>query len=245
MRRTRSEAPLVAAARRAGVTDRRLLDAVAAVPRDRFVPPEDRRSSTRDRPVPIGLGQTTSQPSLIALMIDALALTGSETVLEIGTGFGYQAAVLSHLAAQVVTVERHEALAAQARQNLDACGLDNVEVVVADGTRGWPPRAPYDAIVIAAAADEIPAALGAQLVDGGRLVAPVGPQGEQEVRLYLAADGDLRLERRLTAVRFVPLVADPHPDAGTERPPEPDGEPDVDPRVGRGVEPGVDPEGDG
>lgn len=206
MRRGRSESAQVTAARRAGVTDPRVLDAVAAVPRDRFVPPASRREARLDRPVRIGEGQTTSQPSLIAVMLEALELTGDEKVLEVGTGFGYQTALLAHLAAEVHSIERFAALADAARENLAGCGLDDVDLVVGDGTRGLPAHAPYDAIVVSAAAVELPPALGEQLVDGGRLVAPVGPSGAQAVHLYERRGDVLVVRRRLTAVRFVPLV---------------------------------------
>ena len=211
MRRRRSQEALLAAARRAGVTDRRVLDAVAAVPRERFVPPGAQSEAAIDRPIAIGSGQTTSQPSLIASMLAALELTGRERVLEIGTGYGYQTALLSHLAAEVFSIERLESLAVRAREHLAACGLDDVEVVVGDGTRGLPEAAPFDAIVISAAATEVPGALAGQLVEGGRLVAPVGPDGAQEVICYTARDGRLQDPRRLSAVRFVPLIADEEP----------------------------------
>ena len=212
MRRRRSEPPLVAAARRAGVQDPRILDALAAVPRERFVPSDRRRDVDQDRPIGIAEGQTTSQPSLIAAMLQALELTPHDHVLEIGTGTGYQAALLSHLVAQVHTVERFARLAEAARRNLAACGIDNVEVVVGDGTKGLPEHAPYDAITIAAAAQELPNVLGEQLVDGGRLIAPVGRDGVQEVFVYRAEGGRLAQVRRLTSVWFVPLVpGDPGP----------------------------------
>lgn len=213
MRRRRSEDTLVAAARRAGVTDERVLAALAAVHRERFVPPGAEREASLDRPIPIGSDQTTSQPSLIASMLAALELTGTERVLEIGTGFGYQTALLAHLAAQVYSIERLEPLAVRARAHLAACGLDDVEVVVGDGTRGLPAAAPFDAIVIAAAAAEVPEALVDQLTEGGRLVAPIGPPGAQQVVAYTARDGRLQDPQRLSAVRFVPLLAD-QPDAG-------------------------------
>ena len=206
MRRRRSEPPLVAAARRAGVQDTRILTALEAVPRERFVPRDRRRDVDRDRPIRIAEGQTTSQPSLIAAMLQALELTSDDHVLEIGTGTGYQAALLSQLVAQVYTVERFPRLAEAARRNLAACGIDNVEVVVGDGTKGLPEYAPYDAITIAAATPELPAVLGEQLVDGGRLIAPVGPEGVQEVLIFRAEGGRLEQVRRLTGVRFVPLV---------------------------------------
>ncbi len=206
MRRRRSDPPLVAAARRGGVTDRRILAALAAVPRERFVPPLHRAEADLDRPIPITEGQTTSQPSLIALMLSALELTGEEKVLEIGTGYGYQAALLAHLAAEVHTIERFPRLASRARENLAACGLDRVHVAVGDGTRGLPEHAPFDAVVIAAAAAEVPPVLAEQVVEGGRVVAPVGSTGHQDVVVYAVRDGQLVPVRHLTGARFVPLV---------------------------------------
>lgn len=190
------------------MTDERVLAALAAVPRDRFVPPGAEREAAQDRPIPIGSGQTTSQPSLIASMLQALVLTGRERVLEIGTGFGYQTALLAHLAAQVYSIERLEPLAVRAREHLAACGLEDVEVVVGDGTRGLLRAAPFDAIVIAAAAAEVPDGLVDQLSEGGRLVAPVGPAGMQRVVVYTAREGRLVEPQRLSAVRFVPLIHD-------------------------------------
>lgn len=207
MRRRRSESPLVAAARRAGVDDPRILDAMAVVPRERFVPSDDRGRATADRPIAIGQGQTTSQPSLIAAMLAALELTERDKVLEIGTGFGYQTALLACLVAEVHSIERHESLAVQARRNLAACGFDQVNVVVGDGTKGLPEHAPFDAMVIAAAAEEVPTALAEQLVEGGRLIAPVGASGFQTAMLYRAAAGRLVPVQELMGVRFVPLVA--------------------------------------
>lgn len=198
-----------------------MLEALAAVPRDRFVPAASRRAAAEDRPLPIGDGQTTSQPSLVAAMLAALELDGSERVLEIGTGPGYEAALLAYLAAEVHSVERVEPLAARARENLVACGLGRVDVVAADGTIGLPEHAPYDAIVIAAAAAEPPAALAEQLVEGGRLVAPVGPPERQTVVLYEARGGALSTVRRLDAVRFVPLVPDQGGADVDDRPPRP------------------------
>lgn len=198
----------VAAARRAGVRDERVLDALAAVPRARFVPEAARAEADLDHPVRIGEGQTTSQPSLIAEMLGALELTGTERVLEVGTGYGYEAALLAHLAAEVYTIERFPALAAQARENLDACGLDRVHVVTGDGTRGLPDHAPFDGIVVAAAAADLPPALAEQLAEGGRLVAPLGRSGHQEAVVFQRRSGELTEVRRLAGVRFVPLVAD-------------------------------------
>ncbi|TVR29179.1 MAG: protein-L-isoaspartate(D-aspartate) O-methyltransferase [Nitriliruptor sp.] len=205
--RHRAEPPLVRAARRAGVSDERVLDAVGEVPRERFVPPDRRAEASRDRPVRIGQEQTTSQPSLVAMMCAALELRGTERVLEIGTGLGYQAAVLSHLAAEVCTIERHVELAEAARRNLDAVGIDNVTVVAGDGTRGLPDHAPFDAVIIAAAAPGIPPAITEQIVHGGRLVAPVSQRGVEQVLVYTRDPDGLTEQRRLTAARFVPLVA--------------------------------------
>ena len=211
MRRSSEDPHLVAAARAAGVTDPRVLDAVAAVPREAFVPAHARAEAQRDRPIPIGSGQTTSQPSLIAKMLAALELTGEERVLEVGTGHGYQTALLAHLAAEVWSIERFAGLAEQARHNLAAAGIAGIEVVVGDGTLGLEDQAPFDAIVVSAAARELPAALAGQLVEGGRMVAPVGPDGAQEVVVYTVRDGQLEELGRLTPVRFVPLVGGPLP----------------------------------
>ncbi len=188
------------------MSDERVLDAVGEVPRERFVPPDRRAEASRDRPVRIGQDQTTSQPSLVAMMCAALELRGTERVLEIGTGLGYQAAVLSHLAAEVCTVERHAELAEAARRNLDAVGIDNVTVVAGDGTRGLPDHAPFDAVIIAAAAPGIPPAITEQIVRGGRLVAPVSQRGVEQVLVYTRDPDGLTEQRRLTAARFVPLV---------------------------------------
>lgn len=188
--------------------DERVLAALEAVPRDRFVPTASAHDAARDEPIAIGQGQTTSQPSLIAAMLAALQLTGDERVLEVGTGTGYEAALLGHIAGEVHTVERHAPLAGQARANLEALGLDHVHVVVGDGTRGLPDHAPYDAVVVAAAADTVPRPLIDQLVDGGRLVAPVGGADLQYAVVYERRGDDLVEVRRLTGVRFVPLVPD-------------------------------------
>jgi protein-L-isoaspartate(D-aspartate) O-methyltransferase len=198
----------VTAARRAGVRDQRVLDALAAVPRARFVPEGARAEADLDHPVRIDEGQTTSQPSLIAEMLAALELTGTERVLEVGTGYGYEPALLAHLAAEVHTIERFPALADHARENLAACGLDRVHVVTGDGTRGLPDHAPFDGIVVAAAAADLPPALAEQLAEGGRLVAPLGRSGHQEAVVFQRRSGELVEVRRLAGVRFVPLVAD-------------------------------------
>ena len=194
-------------ARAAGVTDPRVLAALAAVARDRFVPADRRDVADLDAPVPLPLGQTTSQPSLIGLMVEALRLGGSERVLEVGTGYGYQAAVLARLAARVWTVEWFEPLAVAARAALAKAGVRNVEVVVGDGRLGLPDRAPFDAIVVAAQCDEVPAALVDQLAEGGRLVAPVGGSWVQDARVHVRRGGRLVRVGSLGGVRFVPLLS--------------------------------------
>jgi protein-L-isoaspartate(D-aspartate) O-methyltransferase len=188
------------------VTDERVLAALRAVPRDRFVPAAVRGDAWANAPLPIGSGQTISQPLVVARMCELLALGGRESVLDVGTGSGWHAAVLSRLVARVWSVEVHAELAAAAIRALDACGIDNVEVVVADGGRGLPEHAPFDAINVAAAAGtRVPPALLDQLAPGGRLVAPVGGDDQRLVLACRAADGRLT-ETVLERVRFVPLV---------------------------------------
>ncbi|MAT03589.1 MAG: protein-L-isoaspartate O-methyltransferase [Acidimicrobiaceae bacterium] len=189
------------------ITDQRVLDAMRRVPRHRFVPPELEAAAYDDRPLPIGHGVTISQPYIVAFMTQALELLPGDRVLEIGTGSGYAAAVLAELADRVVTVETIDELAATARERLagaDGRTSDRIEVVTGDGSRGYPPGAPYDAIVVTAAAPEVPPPLLEQLAPGGRLVLPVGSGVEQLVRVRRTADGDVR--ERLMAVRFVPLT---------------------------------------
>ena len=193
-------------ARAAGVRDPRVLDALRSVDRRDFVPdPHDPRVAD-DMPVRLPRGQTTSQPSLVALMLEALALRGDERVLEIGTGYGYEAALLAHLATEVVTVEVVPELAAEARRRLEA--LPRVHVVEGDGRLGCTGHAPYDAIVVAARADTLPAALVAQLRDGGRIVVPLGSPGTESCVVLQHHDGRLEQVASLGRVRFVPLVGD-------------------------------------
>jgi protein-L-isoaspartate(D-aspartate) O-methyltransferase len=191
---------------RSHVSDQRVLEAVRAVPRDRFVPPELVAEAWENAPLPIGEGQTISQPLVVARMCELLELTGSERVLDVGTGSGYHAAILSRLAAHVWSIERHAELSRQAAANLRAAGVENVTLTVGDGALGLPEHAPYDAINVAAAAvATVPEALEAQLAPGGRLVAPV-EDGDQ--RLYLVRrTGDELQRRSLERVRFVPLVS--------------------------------------
>jgi protein-L-isoaspartate(D-aspartate) O-methyltransferase len=197
---------LVRALRDQGVRDERLLGAFAAVPRERFVPAEAAGQAYLDEPIRIPHGQVTTQPSLIARMVEALRLTGGERVLEVGTGFGFQTAILAALAGQVVSVERFADLAERARANLEGAGIHGVTVVVGDGTLGVPEHAPYQAIVVAGASPRVPAPLVEQLADGGRLVHPVGPGGHELVTAFRKRAGRLVAEARLTGAYFVPLV---------------------------------------
>jgi protein-L-isoaspartate(D-aspartate) O-methyltransferase len=187
------------------VSDERVLEAIRAVPRERFVPPELAGEAWDNVPLPIGVGQTISQPLVVARMLELLELRGHERILDVGSGSGYHAALLGHLGAHVWSVERHHALSEQAQRNLDAAGIRNVTLIVGDGARGLPETAPFDAINVAAAAGEdIPAALEDQLGIGGRLIAPV-QTGDQ--RLWLVHRTPRGLERKgLERVRFVPLV---------------------------------------
>lgn len=188
-----------------GIKDPRVLDAMRQVPRHLFVPVDMRGSAYRDSPLPIGEGQTISQPYIVALMTEMLELSGEERVLEIGTGSGYQSAILSLLAREVYTVERLPNLAQRAEEVLRQLGYTNVHIRVGDGTLGWPEHAPYEAIIVTAASPEVPAPLLDQLADGGRLVAPVGPRWNQTL-VRVRREGDRFRRERLTAVAFVPLV---------------------------------------
>ncbi|WP_205698001.1 protein-L-isoaspartate(D-aspartate) O-methyltransferase [Conexibacter sp. SYSU D00693] len=192
------------------VGDERVLAALAAVPREAFVPRSLRAVAWEDRALPIGEGQTISQPLVVARMCALLELAGDERVLDVGTGSGYGAAVLGHLAAHVVSVERLAGLSADARRALERAGARRVELVVGDGFAGWPPRAPYDAVTVGAACPgAVPRALEEQLAPGGRLVAPVarraGDDAQVLVRVQRHLDGTLEREV-LDPVRFVPLV---------------------------------------
>jgi protein-L-isoaspartate(D-aspartate) O-methyltransferase len=188
------------------IIDGRVLAAVAAVPRDRFVPPDLQAEAWENIPLPIGAGQTISQPLVVARMCELLELTGSETVLDVGTGSGYHAALLARLARHVYSIEVLESLSRQAAANLRAAGVGNVTLIVGDGSRGLPEHAPYEAINVAAAAGgAIPPALPEQLAPGGRLVAPV-ENGEQRLVVARRTAGGLELVE-LERVRFVPLVS--------------------------------------
>ena len=187
------------------VSDRRVLDAIATVPRDRFVPADLQAEAWENIPLPIGSGQTISQPLVVARMCELLELDGSETVLDVGTGSGYHAALLARLARHVYSIEVHNSLSERAAENLRAAGVENVTLVVGDGSRGLPEASPYQAINVAAAAGgEIPQALFDQLAVGGRLVAPV-EDGDQRLVVARRSDTGVRLTE-LERVRFVPLV---------------------------------------
>jgi protein-L-isoaspartate(D-aspartate) O-methyltransferase len=194
---------LVEAARASGSRDERVLDAIAAVPRAGFVPAEFVGQADFDAPVPIPHGQVTTQPSLVARMVEALSLAGDERVLEVGTGYGWQTALLSQLAREVFSVERFADLAEKARANL--AGRGNVRVVVGDGSAGLPEHAPFDAILVAAAFPRVPVPLAEQLAEGGRLVQPLGPGGAEEVVLFEKRRGALRKVRSLGGAHFVRL----------------------------------------
>ncbi len=189
---------------RRGLCEPRLLEAMQAVPRHLFVPPEYQEYAYADGPLPIGCGQTISQPYIVALMTQLLELHGTERVLEVGTGSGYQAAVLAHLAAEVHTVEILPGLASRAGKILNRLGVDNIHCHVSDGSLGWPEAAPYEGILVAASAPDVPPPLQEQLADGGRLVLPVGGRISQEL-LVVTRRGE-KLERQtVLSVAFVPL----------------------------------------
>jgi protein-L-isoaspartate(D-aspartate) O-methyltransferase len=195
----------LAQALRAAVADERVLAAIASIPRERFVPASQKSRAYANVALPIGSGQTISQPLVVARMLEILAVKPTDRVLDIGTGSGYHAALLSLLADHVYTVERHPELTATARAALDDLGIDNVTFRVGDGWEGWPEYAPFDAINVAAATGmDIPEMLEDQLADGGRMVAPVGAK-EQHLMVSERA-GKRFSRRRLEAVQFVPLV---------------------------------------
>ena len=187
--------------------DERVVEAMGRMPRELFVPEDLRHLAYEDGALPIGLGQTISQPFMVAAICSLLELSGGELVLDVGTGSGYQAAVLSQLAREVVTIERVPELAAQAEAALRAAGCENVELRIGDGSLGVPDRAPFDAIAVAAAVPAVPPALYEQLAEGGRLVLPRGSRGGQElVQVARTADGPV--ERRSIPCRFVPLLGE-------------------------------------
>ena len=200
-----SRARLLDQLRRQGVRDERVLDAIARVPREEFVPAPLRSSAYRDDALPIGYGATISQPTMVARICEELRLVGDERVLDVGTGSGYQAAVLAELADEVVSIERVPELAARARDTLARTGYGAVEVFEGDGTLGVPERAPYDAIAVAAAAPEPPPALYEQLAEGGRLAVPVGSRRGQRLEIVTRRPNGPAVVRSVPC-RFVPLV---------------------------------------
>ena len=191
--------------RRRGISDQRVLEAMAKIPRDAFVSPEYQDSAYEDRPLPIGEGQTISQPYMVAVMTQSLGLKGEERVLEIGTGSGYQTALLAELAKAIFTIERIQALIHRAEESLQKLGYKNIFFLRGDGTEGWPEKAPFDGIMVTAGAPEIPQTLTSQLAEGGRLVIPVGPRYSQT--LYIVTrKGNQFTEEEVTGCVFVPLV---------------------------------------
>lgn len=188
-----------------GLRDPRVLDAMRTVPRHEFVPEDLRQNAYEDHPLPIGEGQTISQPYIVAAMLEHLALKATDRVLEVGTGSGYVTALLSLLCAEVFSVERFASLAASADATLRRLGYANVKIKVGDGSQGWSEHAPFDAILVSAATAEVPAPLFAQLVEGGRMIIPVGSPTSQELQLIRNLNGRAEV-RFLEGCRFVPLV---------------------------------------
>jgi protein-L-isoaspartate(D-aspartate) O-methyltransferase len=198
-------ADLVRALRAAGIEDERLLEVVRTTPRAAFVPAGHVADAYRDVPIAIGQGQVTTQPSLSAMMIESLGLDGSEHVLEVGTGLGFQTALLARLAADVVSIETRPGIAQQARENLARQGVRNVELRIGDGSGGVPDRAPYDAVLVSAAYPDVPAPLVAQVRPRGRLVQPIGPGGHEQVVCFERTSSGLDVLRTVTGACFVRL----------------------------------------
>ena len=205
---------LVEALRRQGISDTRVLEVIRGLDRAEFVPESMRDAAGQDSPLPIGHGQTISQPFIVAFMTQALNLQPGDRVLEIGTGSGYQTAVLARLCGEVYTVESLPELAGPARERLERLGFGNIHYQVGDGTAGWPEAAPFDAIIGTAAPEHLPPALYQQLRPGGRLVLPVGPlHGSQElIRVIRPPRGEEPRVDKLLDVRFVPMTSAPPPD---------------------------------
>ncbi|HOF95665.1 MAG TPA: protein-L-isoaspartate(D-aspartate) O-methyltransferase [Methanoculleus sp.] len=188
-----------------GIRDERVLAAMREVPRHLFVPKGYERAAYEDRPLPIGEGQTISQPYIVAVMTEQLGLAPQDRVLEIGSGSGYQAALLAGLAGTVISIERLEGVAEQARENLARAGVTGVRIIVGDGTEGYPPEAPYDAIIVTAASPGVPEPLIEQLAEGGRLIAPIGPRDCQDLVKLVKREGKVETIP-LGGVCFVPLI---------------------------------------
>lgn len=191
--------------RQRGIRDERVLAAMTRVPRHQFVAEPYRSQAYDDNPLPIGHGQTISQPYIVALMLELLDLSPEHTVLEVGTGSGYQTALLAELARHVYSIERHPALAAQAQTVLERLGYSNITLEVGDGSAGLPAHAPYDAIIVSAAAPDLPQALFAQLKEGGRLVIPIGPAESQMLQVVTKIEGRPAISDQVPC-RFVPLI---------------------------------------
>jgi protein-L-isoaspartate(D-aspartate) O-methyltransferase len=191
-----------------GVNDARVLAAMAKVPREEFVTPESRAESYEDGPLPIGYGQTISQPYVVAFMTEQLRLKPSDRVLEVGTGSGYQAAILAELVSEVYSIEIVEPLAKSAEATLQRLGYKNVHVKIGDGYKGWPEEGPFDAIIVTCAPDKVPQPLVDQLKDGGRMVIPVGDRLAQQLYLLEKKNGQLKQSATLP-VRFVPMTSEP------------------------------------
>jgi protein-L-isoaspartate(D-aspartate) O-methyltransferase len=189
------------------ISDSRVVNSFRRIDRADFVPAEAAAVAYHDRPIPIPHDQVTSQPTLIASMVAAAAISESDRVLEVGTGYGFQTAILAMLAAHVVSIERHADLAARARDNLRRTGVTGVEIVVGDGSLGFASGAPFDAIVVSAGAPRVPEALERQLADGGRLVIPIASGFGDDVYLFLKSEGELERARLVSPARFVPLVS--------------------------------------
>ena len=188
-----------------GITEEKLIQAVYKVPRHSFVPEEYKSFSYSDSPLPIGFGQTISQPYIVALMITELQLTGDEHILEIGTGCGYQTAILSHLVSEVISLEIIPELAERAKLSIASLQIKNVKILISDGSMGWIDNSPYDAIIVSAAAREVPEPLLEQLADGGRLVMPVGSRSFQRLEVWKRYQSSFKKETGIP-VSFVPLV---------------------------------------
>ncbi|MBB4567246.1 protein-L-isoaspartate(D-aspartate) O-methyltransferase [Rhizobium leucaenae] len=197
-----------------GIRDPALLNAMRLIPREMFVEKGFEMFAYNDSPLPIGRGQTISQPYMVALMIEAAEIKPDDTVLEIGAGLGYATAILSRMAGRVFAVERHASLAAGASERLQRLGYGNIDLRCGDGSKGWPKAAPFSAILVSAAAPEVPQALKEQLATGGRLVIPVGPEGHRQTLMKIVRKGpDDFATQTLGAVIFVPLISE---QGGTE-----------------------------
>lgn len=207
---------LVRTVEAAGVRDERVLRAYREVAREHFVPRDQAHRAYVDEPVPIPHGQVTSQPSLVGLMVQALCLEEADVVLEVGTGYGFQTALLARLARHVYSVERFDEFVDAARRGLVSEAITNVEIRVGDGSAGWPEHAPFDGIVVSAAFPEVPAPLVEQLGEGGRLVQPIGAGGSEAVKRFTKSCGELASEELVVAARFVKLYGTHGFDPSTE-----------------------------